>query len=148
MGLLDGIVGGMLGGDSSPGGGSGSGGEVLMRILMQMLASPQGGGGIGGGLGALVEQLQRGGLGDAAASWISTGANLPVRGEQLQDALGGDFIARIAQQLGASHEDTLGHLTQVLPQFVDRLTPQGRLPDASAGDAGQLGDLIGSMLKG
>lgn len=141
MGLLDSVVGGMLGG------GGGGGNSQLLQIIMGMLTS-QGGGGMGnsGGLAGLVQQFQRGGLGDVAASWISTGPNQPVSGEQLQGVFGNDMIAQIAQQLGLSHGDTASQLSQMLPHVVDKLTPNGELPTGTP-DMGQLGDLMGSMLK-
>jgi uncharacterized protein YidB (DUF937 family) len=148
MGLLDSVVGGMLGG-----GGAGGGNSQLLQIVMGMLTN-QGGGGMGGlgglagsgGLSGLVQQFQQGGLGDVAASWISTGPNQPVSGEQLQGVFGNDTIAQIAQQLGLSQGDTLGQLSQMLPTVVDKLTPNGELP-TGAPDMGQLGDLMGSLLK-
>jgi uncharacterized protein YidB (DUF937 family) len=148
MGLLDSVVGGMLGG-----GGSGGGNSQLLQIIMGMLSN-QGGGGMGGlgglggsgGLGGLLQQFQRGGLGDVAASWVSTGPNQPVSGEQLQGVFGNDMVTQIAQQLGMSHGDTLGQLSQMLPHVVDKLTPNGELP-AGNPDMGQLGDLMGSLLK-
>jgi uncharacterized protein YidB (DUF937 family) len=148
MGLLDSVVGGMLGG-----GGSGGGNSQLLQIIMGMLSN-QGGGGLGGvghsgnsgGLAGLVQQFQRGGLGDVAASWVSTGPNQPVSGEQLQGVFGNDMVAQIAQQLGMSQGDTLGQLSQMLPTVVDKLTPNGELP-AGNPDVGQLGDLMGSLLK-
>jgi uncharacterized protein YidB (DUF937 family) len=139
MGLLDSVVGGMLGG-----GGSGGGNSQLLQIIMGMLSN-QGGGGMGG-LGGLLQQFQRGGLGDVAASWVSTGPNQPVSGEQLQGVFGNDMVTQIAQQLGMSHGDTLGQLSQMLPHVVDKLTPNGELP-AGNPDMGQLGDLMGSLLK-
>jgi uncharacterized protein YidB (DUF937 family) len=148
MGLLDSVVGGMLGG-----GGSGSGNSQLLQIIMGMLSN-HGAGGMGGlggmgnsgGLAGLVAQFQRGGLGDVAASWISTGPNQPVSGEQLQNVFGNDMVAQIAQQLGMSQGDTLGQLSQLLPTVVDKLTPNGELP-AGNPDVGQLGDLMGSLLR-
>jgi uncharacterized protein YidB (DUF937 family) len=152
MGLLDSVVGGMLGG------GGGGGNSQLLQIIMGMLTN-QGGGGVGGsgsgglggiggsgGLAGLVQQFQRGGLGDVAASWISTGPNQPVSGEQLQGVFGNDTIAQIAQQLGMSQGDTANQLSQVLPQVVDKLTPNGELPTGTP-DMGQLGDLMGSLLR-
>jgi uncharacterized protein YidB (DUF937 family) len=145
MGLLDSVVGGMLGG-----GGSSGGNSQLLQIIMGMLSN-QGGGGLGGmgnsgGLGGLLQQFQRGGLGDVAASWVSTGPNQPVSGEQLQGVFGNDMVAQIAQQLGMSQGDTLGQLSQMLPTVVDKLTPNGELPTGNP-DMGQLGDLMGSLLK-
>ena len=97
-------------------------------------------GGQGGGLGDLIGKFQQSGMGDVVASWIGTGQNMPISGEQLHNVLGSDTIANIAQQLGISHGDAAGQLAQALPHVMDKLTPNGQAP------AGGLGD-IGSLLK-
>jgi len=139
MGLLDSVI-GALGG--AQGGGQQGSGDMLQAVIA-MLAQQQGGAGGGGlgGLGGLVQQFQQGGLGDLVASWIGSGQNLPVSPTQLQDVLGNDMLAQLAQQLGLSQGEAAGQLSQMLPQVVDRLTPGGKLPDA-----GGLGD-IGSVLE-
>lgn len=138
MGLLDSVI-GALGG--AQGGGHQGSGDMLQAVIA-MLAQQQGGAGGGlGGLGGLVQQFQQGGLGDLVASWVGTGQNLPVSPTQLQDVLGSDMLAQLAQQLGLSQGEAVGQLSQLLPQVVDKLTPNGQLPDA-----GGLGD-IGSVLE-
>ena len=93
-----------------------------------------------------------GGLGDAAASWVGTGQNLPVSGEQVEGALGSDLLSQIARQIGLPQGEVAGHLSQMLPQVVDRLTPNGQLPEGGV-DAGALsgfeglGDLLGRFSK-
>src|SRR5437870_420892 len=52
------------------------------------------------GLGDLVEKLRQGGLSEAVSSWIGTGSNLPVTGEQIHQALGSDTVAKIAAKFG------------------------------------------------
>ena len=98
----------------------------------------------GGGLGGLVAQFNKSGMGDVIGSWISSGQNLPVSGDQLSQVLGSDTIANIARQLGVSHGDAAGQLSQILPQIVDQLTPQGQAP---AGGLGNMGDLLGMLMK-
>jgi uncharacterized protein YidB (DUF937 family) len=100
-----------------------------------------------GGLGGLLQQLQQGGLGNAAQSWVSTGENLPVSGDQLAAALGADRIDAIAQQVGMPAGDLSSQLAQYLPQVVDRLTPDGQLPEGGADLGGLLGDVLGGLLK-
>ena len=102
-------------------------------------------GGAAGGLGALLQQLQQGGLGEAAQSWVSTGPNLPVSADQLQSALGADRIGALAQQVGVPAGDLSSQLAQFLPQVVDQLTPGGQLP---AGGGADLGGLLGNVLGG
>jgi uncharacterized protein YidB (DUF937 family) len=139
MGLLDSVLGAALG----QGGGAG-GNAALLNVLMSLLAG--GGQGAGGGLGALVEQFQRGGMGDIMNSWISTGENQPISPGQLGQVLGSDAVAGMASQLGMGSNDLLGQLSQLLPQAVDRMTPQGRLPQG--GELGDLGNLLGGLLGG
>jgi uncharacterized protein YidB (DUF937 family) len=85
-------------------------------------------GGIGGALGGLLEQFTKNGQGDAANSWVGTGQNTAVNGGQLSQALGPDIVAMLTKQTGLSPEDLLGRLAQTLPQVVDGLTPNGRVP--------------------
>jgi uncharacterized protein YidB (DUF937 family) len=142
MGLLDSVLGAALG----QGGGAG-GNAALLNVLMSLLAGGgQGAGNAGGGLGALVEQFQRGGMGDIMNSWISTGENQPISPGQLGHVLGSDAVAGMASQLGMGSNDLLGQLSQLLPQAVDRMTPQGRLPQG--GELGDLGNLLGGLLGG
>jgi uncharacterized protein YidB (DUF937 family) len=139
MGLLDSVLGQVLGGGNA--GGAAAGGNAdLLRAVVQMLGNSGGPG--GGGIEDLIARFQRGGLGDVIASWISTGNNLPVSADQLREVLGNDTIGALAGQTGASHGDLLGQLAQMLPQVVDHLTPQGRVPE---GGLGNVGDLMGAL---
>ena len=127
-------------------------GKPLMLALLALLASgalfakrhagpsagtgvqptpDQGTGGLLGGLGGLVDQLQKGGLGNAINSWIGHGQNQPVSPGQLGSALGPDVIKVLAQRSGMSEEEITKQLSQILPGVVDKLTPQGRLPTAA-----------------
>ena len=90
-----------------------------------------GSGGLLGGLGGLLTKLQSGGLGDVAKSWIGTGQNQPVSPAQLGSALGPDIVKTLAQRSGLSEEEITKQLSQALPGFVDKLTPQGRLPTSA-----------------
>jgi uncharacterized protein YidB (DUF937 family) len=137
MGLLDDVIGAALGSASQPGAKSGSVlSSPIAMALMALLASKmlpgsagqQGG---GGGLGALLEQLQKGGLGDAVNSWIGTGPNKPVSPSQRHSALGEDTVDDLAEQTGLSHDDLLTQLSRILPGVVDKLTPGGQLPSQS-----------------
>lgn len=110
MGLLD-----QLGGMLNQGGNNDFVGAITNLIDQQ------------GGLGGLVQQLQNGGLGDIVSSWVGTGANLPVSAEALQQALGSEQISQIAARLGLSPDQAAGGLAQLLPQVVDKLTPNGQI---------------------
>ena len=125
MGLLDSVMGALgQGGSSQP---------DLLQAVIAMLT--QGG---GAGLGGLVSQLQQGGLADIVNSWVSTGPNMPVSPGQLEGALGSDLISGLARQLGQSHGDVAGGLSQLLPQIIDQLTPHGRVPEGGLGDMASL----------
>jgi uncharacterized protein YidB (DUF937 family) len=154
MGLLDSVIGAVTQGMGQGQGGGGN--AALLNLVLSMLAggaggAQQGGGGGGGlgGLGQMVEQFQRGGLGDIMSSWISTGQNLPISPEQLGQVFGQGRVSDMASQLGMGQNDLLGQLSQMLPQVVDKLTPDGQLPAAGQAmpDLGQLGSLLGGLLN-
>ncbi len=136
MGLLDSVLGGMLGGGQQQGGAG-----ALINIVAGMLANNNQGGG-GGGLGGLAEQFQKGGLGDVMNSWIGKGENLPVSPDQLGNVLGGDLLGKLTQQTGMGQGDLLGQLSQLLPQMVDKATPDGAIP---AGGLGDIGAILGKL---
>jgi uncharacterized protein YidB (DUF937 family) len=133
MGLLDSVI-GALGGSQS---GAGQG-DPLQAVIAMLSQGQQAGG--AGGLGGLLQQFEQGGLGKLAASWVGTGENLPISAEQLQGVLGSDMVAQFAQSLGLSQGDAANQLSSLLPQVVDQLTPNGKLPDAAG-----LGDLGGLL---
>jgi uncharacterized protein YidB (DUF937 family) len=137
MGLLDSVIAGLVGGGQSGGGGQQS---QLLQAAVGMLAN----GGQGGGLGDLMARFQQHGLGDVIGSWIGTGANLPISPDQLSRVLGPDTLGQIASQLGVSHGEAAGHLSQLLPHVLDKLTPQGSVPTGGLGDAQSL---LGRLLR-
>jgi uncharacterized protein YidB (DUF937 family) len=85
-------------------------------------------GGIAGALGGLINHMQANGGGEVAKSWVGTGANLPVNGAQLSQILGPDLVSKISASTGMTPDQILTQLSAVLPQVVDKLTPQGQLP--------------------
>ena len=98
------------------------------------------GGSSGSGLGGLVEAFQAKGLGDVVASWIGTGQNLPVSAEQIQSVLGSGLVQQLAARAGLPPEAATTLLAQILPQAVDRLTPEGTVP--AGGPLGQVTGLL------
>jgi uncharacterized protein YidB (DUF937 family) len=98
------------------------------------------GGSSGSGLGGLVEAFQAKGLGDVVASWIGTGQNLPVTAEQIQSVLGSGIVQQLAARVGLPPEAASALLAQILPQAVDRLTPEGTVP--AGGLLGQVSGLV------
>ncbi|MYN02620.1 DUF937 domain-containing protein [Pseudoduganella sp. DS3] len=103
-------------------------GQVLGQSQGDLLSSVMGMINRAGGLQALLQQLQAGGLAEQAASWVGTGANHPVSGEQLEQALGSDNIAQIAQQAGLQPGQASSGLAEMLPKIIDQLTPDGQVP--------------------
>ncbi|WP_428415891.1 YidB family protein [Methylibium sp.] len=132
MGLLDSVIGAL-------GGSQGSGqGDALQAVIAMLARGGQGSSGLDG----LVQQFQQGGLGDLIASWVGTGQNLPVSASQLQDVLGSDMLSQFAQQLGLPPGEAAGQLSQLLPQVVDKLTPNGQLSDIGSSGLGDLGSVL------
>lgn len=111
------------------GGTGGNGGLLEAAVAMLNNGSAQ------GGIEGLVRQLTQAGLGDQIQSWIGTGANLPVTGGDLQQALGHDQLDALARQFGGSGSEIAGQLAQVLPGLVDQLTPNGQIPTGGIDDA-------------
>ena len=125
---------------------------MLMKVIGGLLAQQGGGAGAGalgglGGLGGLLGQLTQGGLGDAVQSWVGSGQNQPVSADQLGDALGGAQVDAMAQQAGMSSGDLLSQLSHLLPQVVDKLTPNGQMPAAGANMSDMLGGLLGGLMR-
>lgn len=144
MGLLDSMLGSVLGGQS--GAQAAPGGEALAQVLGGLLAGGDSGS-RGGGLGGLVEQFQRAGLGEVIGSWIGTGRNLPVSAEQIGQVLGSDTVAQIAQRLGVDPAQAAGQLSHLLPEVIDRLTPNGQLPAQAGAGAPDLLGMLGGLLR-
>jgi len=114
---------------AEPGGSLGGGlGDILKGPLGGLLGGAAAGSVISGGLGDLVKQLQQGGQGDAANSWVGRGENKPIKPGDLASALGSDQIDQLSSQSGLSPDDLLKGLSQYLPKVIDHLTPDGRLP--------------------
>ena len=134
MGLLDGLLGSVLGKVM----GGGQQGNALMDMAMGLLNNPQ-----SGGLSGLLEKFKASGLGDQAASWVGTGENAPVSGDQIHNALGGDFINQIASKLGVDASQASGGLAQLLPTLIDKLTPNGAVP----ADGDQLAQGLAGLRK-
>ena len=80
------------------------------------------------GLGGLIKQFQQKGLGDVVDSWVSTGKNKNVAPDQISVALGGDVVDDLSRRTGLTRDQVVGELARMLPNVVDNLTPDGRLP--------------------
>ncbi|MBR0692064.1 YidB family protein [Bradyrhizobium lablabi] len=111
-------------------GGTGGGGlsDLLKGGLGGLLAGGAAGSVLSGGLGDLLNQLQQNGHGEAANSWVSNGPNKSISPGDLANALGADQINSLASQSGLSRDDLLSGLSRYLPDAINHLTPDGRLP--------------------
>jgi uncharacterized protein YidB (DUF937 family) len=130
MSLLTDVIGGVLR--------ESSGGSAMQGVLHNLLgggqaqaqSSPGAAAGAGvGGLSGLISAFERAGLGHIVQSWISPGPNQPVSTDQLRHVLGGERVDAMAQQAGMEPQGFLAQLSQHLPKAVDRVTPEGKLPD-------------------
>jgi len=108
MGLLDGVLGGLVGGGLA---------AVVGRLIDDQ-----------GGVAGLVSKFEKGGLGAIAQSWVGTGANAPVSGDQLHNVLGSDLIQQLAAKAGMSPQDLVHKLSEILPGVIDKMTPGGVIP--------------------
>jgi uncharacterized protein YidB (DUF937 family) len=114
---------------SSQTAGSGGGlGDLLKNGLGGLLAGGAAGSVLSGGLNDLLKQFQQSGHGDVAKSWVDNGPNKAVSSDDLAKALGGDQINTLIAHTGLSRQDLLAGLSQYLPEAVNQLTPDGRLP--------------------
>lgn len=113
--------------------------ETLLEAVVGMIGA--------GGLNNFLEQFRRQGLGDQVQSWVGTGQNQPISPDQVQDAMGEHKIDTIARQSGLPKDETTKGLAQILPDLVDHLTPNGKLP-ALSNLSGMLGDLLANLHGG
>lgn len=129
MSLFD-QLGGLLGGQDSP---------ALLQAANTLLQN-------NGGVAGLVEKFQNGGLGEIVSSWVSTGANLAITPEQIQSVLGNEQIAGLAAKLGLDSSQLSQQVAEHLPALIDRLTPNGEVPQG--GDLlSQGASLLGGLFK-
>lgn len=130
-GGLGDILGDILGG-GRPGGARAMGAGGPQGDPFSNLLRGGGGGALGGllgaGLGGLLQQFDQSGRGEEARSWVSSGSNKPISPSDVEDTFGADTIDTLVQQLGVPRGELLSGLAQVLPQAVDRMTPDGRMP--------------------
>ena len=110
MGLLDGVLGGVVGAGMV---------SVVNGIIEQH-----------GGVQGIVNQFEKNGLGATVRSWVGTGPNDPVAPGDVHRVLGPDLLQQLAAKSGLPVQELVEKLAQVLPQAVDRLTPDGTIPKA------------------
>ena len=152
MGLLDSVLGSVMGRQQQTGDSSGGLSSLISMVasnpqLMQAVTAMLSNDGGQGGLGGLIAKFQHAGLGDVVGSWVGSGQNQPVSGEQLTDVLGADAMVGLAEKLGMSQGDAAGQLSDILPGLIDKLTPQGLAPAAGLGSSGDLIGMLGGLLQ-
>ena len=122
---------------SAIGGGGGDKQEDLMATVMNLI------GGKSGGLDGLISQFTSKGLGDVIGSWVGTGKNQAISPDQIQNVLGSDQIKNIAAKLGMDTNAVTSQLSNLLPQVVDKLTPDGKVPEGDILSKGM--DMLGGL---
>ena len=158
MGLFDGILGNVLGAalggnreqsqaqdplssilGGLTGGSGGGTGNILLQLALSMLQQQ-------GGLDNVLGKFREAGMGSQADSWVSTGQNMDISPNQLEQALGSDALSDIAAKLGMSQDQAGSAMSQVLPELINQLTPQGQVtPDSENALADGLNALAGSL---
>jgi uncharacterized protein YidB (DUF937 family) len=108
MGMFDGVLGGVVGAE--------------MATVVHGLIEKH------GGLQGIVAQLEQQGLGNTVKSWVGTGPNQPISPDQVHQVFGSDMVKELAAKVGLSPDVLAGKLSQILPQAIDKLTPNGALP--------------------
>lgn len=158
MGLLDGLIGGVLGSAMGGGAQQGNNplGSLLSSLTRDMGGAQTAGqnagpgtsqtGGLGGpaagallaaamalvqqqgGLSGLLDKFRQSGLGQHADSWVGTGPNMTVTGDQVHQVMGGDALSGIAARLGIPVQQAGTSMAQLLPELINQLTPGGQVP--------------------
>lgn len=110
--------------------------DDLMSSVMGLLGGQ-------GGLQNLISQFGSKGLGDVIGSWVGTGKNLPISPDQLKGVLGDDTLKNMAAKLGIDSNAVTSQLSNLLPDVVDKLTPNGKVPEGDL--MGKATDLLGGL---
>jgi uncharacterized protein YidB (DUF937 family) len=82
-----------------------------------------------GGLQGIIERFRQAGLGKQVDSWVSTGDNAAVSGHEVTQALGPDLLNQLGSQVGLDAGQLSHGLAQVLPNLINQMTPEGRIPE-------------------
>jgi uncharacterized protein YidB (DUF937 family) len=127
VGLLDDAVGAL--------GGKGGSGNQMMGALGGLVEQA-------GGVQGILSKLEASGLGDKVDSWIGTGANKSISADEVKQALGEDQVKQAAAKAGVSEDQAAGGIAEALPELINRVSPDGKLPDI-----GPLDDMLSGLLK-
>jgi uncharacterized protein YidB (DUF937 family) len=112
-------------------------GNEIMPIIMNLISEKS------GGLNGLIQKFTSNGLGDVVSSWVGTGEKLPISSDQISKVLGSDTIKNIAEKTGMDTNAVTGELTTLLPQAINKLTPDGKIPEGDILSKGA--DLLGGL---
>ncbi|WP_336768862.1 YidB family protein [Pantoea endophytica] len=129
MGLLDDLVGSL--GNSN---GSGQGNQMQQLMAIWNWVQEQ------GGVEVLLQKFQQGGLGQVLNSWLGSGSNMSIDGGEIQNALGNDQLQSLADKLDTDVHGASGTLAALLPQVIDKLSPQGHIKTSNTQDLGSMVD--------
>ncbi len=148
MGLLDSVLGAVTNSSQSSGGlqdiiGMVSNNPQLLGVATSLLGND----GSVGGLEGLIAKFQQAGLGDVIGSWIGSGQNQAITGNQLSNVLGTDSLSGLASTLDINSSDVASQLSSILPSLIDKLTPAGQAPAGGLGNAGDLMGKLGALLR-
>jgi uncharacterized protein YidB (DUF937 family) len=128
MGLFDDLAGKVVGAVE----GSRGQEKGLAAGVMGLLTNPE-----TGGLSGLVQAFKQQGLGDIISSWVGTGTNAAITPDQVQEVLGGDVIQQLAKKSGVSVDAAKAQLAELLPSLIDKVTPEGKIPEGGLLGMGQ-----------
>jgi uncharacterized protein YidB (DUF937 family) len=118
----------------------------ILSALSGLLSSRDASVGGHGGLAGLVAGFQKNGLGDVVSGWISTGPNPPVTPTQVSNVLGQETLGQFAKKAGVPVSQASSLLAGLLPAAIDRLTPDGKIPEKSSLES-SLGSLVSGLLR-
>ncbi|MBE0570543.1 MAG: DUF937 domain-containing protein [Ignavibacteriaceae bacterium] len=110
--------------------------DDLMSSVMGLLGGTS-------GLQNLISQFDAKGLGDVIGSWVGTGQNKSISADQIQNVLDSDALSGIASKLDLNVNDLSSQLSNLLPNVVDKLTPEGKVPEGDI--MSQASDLLGGL---
>jgi uncharacterized protein YidB (DUF937 family) len=108
MGMFDGLLGGIVG-------------AGMVSVVSDIVAKH-------GGVQGVVNEFERNGLGATVKSWVGTGPNQPISPDDVQRTLGPDLLQQLSAKSGLSVSELAQKLSHVLPQAVDKMTPDGAIP--------------------
>ena len=128
---LGSVLGGMLGGRRSPMGvpaGRAGVGMNQTALLMMLLPLAMRWVQRQGGMNAVLEKFRQKGMNRQAQSWMSTGANEPIDEQAVEQVVGRDELSQMAQRLGVPEQQVAQAFAEIMPEMVDKMTPQGQMP--------------------